>query len=103
MTRHGRHVWQSEKWYRGGRNFRSENGFWIFYWLICCLIGFFAQKSGKAFNELPLNVKNILPYYIYRLRANQNSIDIIVLTVPVNKDGFDKDINRNLFFSLLYK
>ena len=54
---------------RGGRNLQSENESGLSIDLSGCLIGSFTQQSGKAFNELPLNVKNIDKYETFSAKC----------------------------------
>ena len=54
---------------RGSRNLWSENKSGLSIYLSGCVIGSFAQQSGKAFNELPLNVKNIVKYETFSAKC----------------------------------
>ena len=54
---------------RSGRNLRSENESGLSIDLSGCVIGSFAQQSGNAFNELPMNVKNIVKYETFSAKC----------------------------------
>ena len=65
---HGLHIWQSEKSH-SGKNLRSENESALSIDLSGCLDGSFTQQSGKAFNEMSLNVKNIVKYETFSAKC----------------------------------